>query len=142
MNVFNRVVVVVLLLTLLAGIIYVALQPAQAVQYTQTGVTSVGTFFNNAEEASRWLFAGGRISLGLAAVVLICWLLWKELKPRRPKTVKIHTEGNKQRTHHDGIGVEAARLAYRPVGRRDRVTPEVTAFGALGQREGQPGNAT
>ena len=51
MNAFNRVVVVVLLLALLTGIIYVALQPTQAVQYTQTGVSSVGTFFNNAENA-------------------------------------------------------------------------------------------
>jgi hypothetical protein len=129
MNVFNRVVVVVLLLALLAGIIYVALQPAQAVQYTQTGVTSVGTFFNNAEKASRWLFAGGRILLGLAAVVLICWLLWKELKPRRPKTVKIHTEGNSNAT----ITTESVskRLAWHIDQLADviSVTPEVTAFG-------------
>ena len=129
MNAFNRVVVVVLLLVLLAGIIYLALMPAQAVQYTQTGVTSVGNFFNAAEKASRWLFAGGRILLGLAAVMLICWLLWKELKPRRPKTVKIHTEGNSNAT----ITTESVskRLAWHIDQLADviSVTPEVTAFG-------------
>ena len=98
MNVFNRIVVVILLLALLAGIVYLALQPAQAVQYTQTGLTSVGTFFDGAEKTARWLFVGGRILLGLLAVVLICWLLWKELKPRRPKAVKIHTEGGSDAT--------------------------------------------
>jgi hypothetical protein len=129
MNVFNRIVVVVLLLALLAGIIYLALQPAQAVQYTQTGVSSVGTLFDNAARTSRWLFAGGRILLGLVSVVLICWLLWKELKPRRPKTVKIHTEGNSNAT----ITTESVskRLAWHIDQLADviSVTPEVTAFG-------------
>jgi ABC-type nickel/cobalt efflux system permease component RcnA len=129
MNVFNRIVVVVLLLALLAGIIYVALQPARAVQYTQTGVTAAGAFFANAEKSARWLYMGGRALLGLAAAVLICWLLWKELKPRRPKAVKIHTEGGSNAT----ITTESVskRLAWHIDQLADviSVTPEVTAFG-------------
>lgn len=39
MNVFNKVVVVVLLLALLAGIIYLAVMPDQAVQYMRPGRT-------------------------------------------------------------------------------------------------------
>lgn len=129
MNVFNRIVVVVLLLALLAGIVYLALQPAQAVQYTQAGLTGVGTFFDSVAQTSRWLFAGGRILLGLVAVVLICWLLWKELKPRRPRAVKIHTEGGS----HATITTESVskRLAWHIDQLADviTVTPQVTASG-------------
>jgi len=129
MNVFNKVVVVVLLLALLAGIIYLAVMPAQAVQYTQNGLTSVDTFLGNAAKTSRWLFAGGRILVGLAAVLLICWLLWKELKPRRPKAVKIHTEAGSSAT----VTTEsvAKRLAWHIDQLADviSVTPEVTATG-------------
>ena len=129
MNAFNKVVVVVLLLALLAGIIYLAVMPTQAVQYTQTGLTSVSTFLDHAAKTSRWLFAGGRILVGLAAVSLICWLLWKELKPRRPKAVKIHTEGNSNAT----VTTESVskRLAWHIDQLADviSVTPEVTATG-------------
>ena len=129
MNVFNRVVVVVLLLALLAGIVYTAVMPAQAVQYTQNGLTSVDTFFNNAARTSGWLFAGGRILAGFAAVLLICWLLWKELKPRRPKAVKIHTEGGSNAT----VTTESVskRLAWHIDQLADviTVTPEVTTAG-------------
>ena len=129
MNFFNRVVVVILLLALLAGIVYLAVAPAQAVQYTQTGLTSVSTFFNNAEKSARWLFTGGRVLLGLLLGVLICWLLWKELKPRRPKAVKIHTEGKNSAT----ITTESVskRLAWHIDQLADviSVSPEVTAFG-------------
>jgi hypothetical protein len=129
MNVFNRVVVVVLLLALLAGIVYTAVAPAQAVQYTQTGLTGVNTFFTHTASTSRWLFAGGRILVGLVAVVLICWLLWKELKPRRPKAVKVHTEAGSSAT----VTTEsvAKRLAWHIDQLADviAVTPEVTTAG-------------
>jgi len=129
MNAFNKSVVVVLLLALLAGIVYLAVMPAQAVRYTQNGVASAGTFLGNAERTSRWLFAGGRILVGLAAAALICWLLWKELKPRRPKAVKVHTEGNSNATvTTDSV---AKRLAWHIDQLADviSVTPEVTASG-------------
>ena len=163
MNVFNRVVVVVLLLALLAGIVYTAVMPAQAVQYTQNGLTSVDTFFNNAARTSGWLFAGGRILAGFAAVLLICWLLWKELKPRwqpygkagdtlffKQNAVRLAARiaaapaqggqdthrGRQQCDRHYRIRVQTAGLAHRPIGRRHHGDAGGDHCREIGQRTG------
>ena len=129
MNVFNRIVVVLLLIALLAGAILLALMPAQAVQMMQRGVTSVSNFLSSAENSAYWLFILGRVVLVVVALVLIGWLLWRELKPSRPKTVKLYTESGSKAT----ITTESVerRLAWHIDQLADviTVTPTVTAAG-------------
>jgi hypothetical protein len=98
MNVFNRIVIVLLLVALLAGAIYLALMPTQAVQSVQRGVTGISTFVSGAEESSSWAFILGRVVLAIVALVLFGWLLWRELKRSRPKAVKLYTESGSKAT--------------------------------------------
>ena len=98
MNVFNRIVVILLLLALLAAVILLAVVPIQAVQAVQRGLTGFGTFLTRAGESYYWLFMAARILITLAAVLLVGWLLWRELKRRRPKAVKLLTEGGSKAT--------------------------------------------
>ncbi len=129
MNVFNRVVVVLLLLVLLALGLLLAVAPIQAVSTTQGGLTSFAAFLARANEGYYWFFIAGRVLLGLIVAILCGWLLWKELKRRRPKAVRVHTEGGSNAT----LTTESVsrRLAWHLDQLADVIsaTPEVTPAG-------------
>lgn len=98
MNVFNRIVVILLLIALLAGAILLAVMPAQAVQMMHRGVTALSGFLSGAEGSFYWAYILARVVLAVIALLLFGWLLWRELKPSRPKAVKLSTESGSRAT--------------------------------------------
>lgn len=128
-NIFNRIVVILLLFALLALIVLVAVFPLESVTVAGNAVTAIGAFFQRAQAEALWLFTIGRILAVLLAVLIFGVLLWGELKPRRPKAVRVHTESGSQATvTTDSV---ARRLAWHIDQLADviSVTPEVTATG-------------
>jgi hypothetical protein len=129
MNIFNRIVTVLLLLLLLALVGTIVVLPTETVTAGQRGLESVGAFFAQLESAYYWLFIAGRILLAVIAVLLLGLLLWAEVRPRRPAAVRIHTEGGSQATvTADSV---ARRLAWHVDQLADviAVTPRVNARG-------------
>jgi len=128
-NIFNRIVVILLLLALLALVVLVAVFPFQAVEAVQSALTATAAFFQRAQGEALWLFTAGRILAVALAVVIFGLLLWGEVKPRRPKAVRVHTESGSQATvTTDSV---ARRLAWHIDQLADviSVTPEVIATG-------------
>lgn len=129
MNIFNRIVVILLLFAFLALVVLIAVFPFQAVETAQNALTAVGAFFQRGQTEAFWLFTLGRVLAVLVAVIVFGLLLWGELKPRRPKAVRVHTETGSQATvTTDSV---ARRLAWHIDQLADviSVTPEVTAAG-------------
>ena len=129
MNIFNRIVTVLLLLLLLALIGLVAVLPTETVAAVQRGLENTGAFLTQLESSYYWLYIAGRVILAALAVVLLGLLLWAELRPRRVQAVRIHTEGGSQATvTADSV---ARRLAWHVDQLADviSVTPKVSARG-------------
>ncbi|MGQ9491685.1 MAG: hypothetical protein ACUVR4_05705 [Anaerolineae bacterium] len=129
MNIFNRIVVVLLLFALLALILTVAVFPLEAVTIAGNALTATGAFFQRAQAEAFWLFTVGRVLAVLLAVIVFGLLLWGELKPKRPKAVQVRTEsGSRATVTTDSV---ARRLAWHIDQLADviTVTPEVTAAG-------------
>lgn len=129
MNVFNRVVVVLLVLLLLALAVLLAVFPLETLKAVQTGVGNAATFLTRLQSDYLWLYVVTRIALVLLAVLLFGLLLWGELKPRRPKAVRVLTETGSRAT------VTTESVARRLVWHIDQladviaVAPQVTASG-------------
>lgn len=129
MNIFNRIVVILLLLVFLAVAVLLAVLPLQTVATVQRGMENFGVFLSNAEKSFLWLFVAGRVLLTVVALLIFGFLLWGELRPRRPKAVKVLTETGSQ------ASVTTDSVARRLVWHIDQladvisVAPEVTASG-------------
>lgn len=129
MNVFNRIAVILLLVVFLAIAVLLAVLPLQTVATVQRAMENFGAFLGNAEKSYLWLFIGGRVLLVLVVLLIFGFLLWGEIRPRRPKAVKVITETGSQAT------VTTDSVARRLVWHIDQladvisVTPEVTANG-------------
>lgn len=129
MNIFNRVLVVLLLIALLALAVLIAVMPGQVALAVEGAMRSVRDFLANAEKTYFWLYTAGRVALVLLALVIVLPLLWGELKPRRPKAVSVLTEtGSKASVTTDSV---ARRLTWHIDQLADviSVTPNVTASG-------------
>lgn len=129
MNIFNRVLVVLLLILLLALAVLIAVLPIQTALAVESGLRNFREFLNNAEKSYFWLYTIARVALVLLALVIVLPLLWGELKPRRPKAVYVLTEtGSKASVTTDSV---ARRLAWHIDQLADviSVTPQVTASG-------------
>lgn len=129
MNIFNRIVVILLLLTLLALVILVAVFPIEAAGYAAQAIETARAFVANLETAYYALYVAGRIALIAVAVILFGLLLWAELRPRRPKAVRVQTDtGSHATVTTDSV---ARRLSWHIDQLADvvSVTPQVTAHG-------------
>ena len=129
MNIFNRIVTTLLLIILFVLTLFFAVFPSETITITQRGLENTQTVLTNAEAAYFWLYTGGRILLVVLAMIVFGLLLWGELRPRRPKAVKVHTEAGSQATvTTDSI---ARRLSWHVDQLADvvSVTPRVTAHG-------------
>jgi len=129
-NLFNRVVAVVVWLALLAGIIYLAVAPLGVL----SGVTARTSAFSEQlglwQTASPTNFLIGQIAVGLAALLLFGTLLWVELWPKRRRGVRVLTsEGG-------SVELDTQSIARRLVWHLDQlaevitVIPEVKARGS------------
>jgi hypothetical protein len=129
MNVFNRIVVILLALVLLAACLALAIFPAESVQALQRGVTGLSAFVTTADKSYHTLYMLGRVALVVLALLILGGLLVMELRRKAPGTVRVHTESGSNAT----ITAEsvAKRLAWHIDQLADviSVTPEVTARG-------------
>ncbi len=129
MNIFNRIVTLLLLGALLALVILLAVFPTQSLQVTQNGLKEAGSFLERLQANTPWLFTLIRGLTAVLAAVLLVLLLWGELRRRRPKAVRIQTESGSQAT------VTTESVARRLTWHIDQladvisVTPQVTAAG-------------
>jgi hypothetical protein len=129
MNVFNRIIVILLLLILLALAVLMAILPLETLRAAQSGLTAAATWLEQLSSRTAWLFVVGRISLVLAALILFVLFFWAEIRPRRPRAVRVATEGGSQAVvTTDSV---AQRLQWHIDQLADviSVTPEVSARG-------------
>jgi hypothetical protein len=128
-NVFNRIVTILLLLLFLVLAVVLAVFPADTVALAQRGLTNVGVLLRNLENSAFWLSLLGRVLLVLLAVVIFGLLLWAEIRPPRIKTLHVHTEaGSRAQVTADSV---SRRLAWQIDQLADvvSVTPRVTPHG-------------
>lgn len=93
MNVFNRIVVILLLLVLVVLAATLAVFPIPSLTIAQRSLGFAASFLQSFEGANFWLFVGARLALIVLALLVLGVLLWAELRPSHPKTVRVHTEG-------------------------------------------------
>lgn len=129
MNVLNRIVVLLLLLTLLALALLLAVLPLETLAAAQTGLSAAAAWLTRLQTQTAWLFVAARIALALLALVIFGLFVRAELRPRRSQAVRVRTEGGSQAVvTTDSV---ARRLQWHIDQLADviAVTPEVTARG-------------
>ena len=129
-NLFNRLVAVVVWLALLAGIVYLAVAPTRVLSDVAARMGGFAEQLTLWQTASATNFLIGQIAVGLAALLLFGTLLWIELWPKRRRGVRVHTsEGG-------SVELDTASIARRLVWHLDQlaeviaVIPEVRARGS------------
>lgn len=129
MNIFNRIVSLLLLSALLTLVVLLAVFPMESLRTAQNGLSLTSSFLERAQTDALWLFTAVRVLAVVLAVVLFALLLWGELRPRRPRAVRIHTESGSQ------ASVTTESVAKRLTWHIDQladvisVTPQVNASG-------------
>lgn len=96
MNVFNKLIVIILLLVLLVVCLTFALAPVEALATGETALRNAAGGVRNFQAAQSLLFGLARVALAVLAIVVVFPLLWQELKRRRPRAVRVVTEGGSQ----------------------------------------------
>ena len=126
MNLFNRIVLVILLLALLATALLTLVAPQAMIAGLQGVLDQLDTFpFYQIRSGAYWAFLG----IGLAVVLLCLLLLWLELRRPRRKTVQVlGVEGH---TTELGIKAMSQRLQsdLAAVADVNRVKPKVIIRG-------------
>lgn len=110
MNVFNRVVVIILAVVVLLAGAAVAAIPVQALTGVHLFFLAGAGTFSRLQESNSLLFLIGRVLLGLVCLVLVGCLLWAELRRQGPQRIKVHTQaGSQAQVTADAV---ARRLAW------------------------------
>ena len=129
MNVFNRLLAIVLLLVLLVAVVALAVTPIESVRAAQSGLARVETLRAGWDSEQHWPYLAGRAGLLLCGVAAFGYLLWREVRPRPRTAVKVHTgAGSRAVVTTDSI---ARRISWHVDQLADviAVTPRVTARG-------------
>ena len=92
MNVFNRVVTLLVLLVLLSLILFLAVFPVALVGGVARSLETAGQTFSALEQNHFWPYVVVRGALVLLAVVVFGLLFWAEIRPRHPKGVQVRTD--------------------------------------------------
>lgn len=129
MNVFNRVVMVLLIILILIGTLVAVVMPFAVIDFLIRFLETLRVALETTFATAPLLFLVGQIAVGLAAVIICGVLLVLELRRGRPATVQIVTaEGGRANIVLDSV---AMRLAYHLDQLADviSVTPRVRAKG-------------
>jgi hypothetical protein len=129
MNVFNRIVTILLLIGLAALVVLLGVNPQGTLAAMQNALTAAQTFLTDLEASQRWVLILLRILIPLAVLVLLGWLLWREVRPRRVQVVRVRTEAGSQGTV--SLDSVSRRLAWHIDQLADVITvqPKVTPHG-------------
>ncbi len=117
MNVFNKLVVIILLLVLLALSLMLALFPAQTLQSISAAFARAAGWVQTLQANQPLLYALGRVGLAVVAILVVLPLLWQQIKRRRPRAVRVVTETGSQASVTTDSVAAAPGMAHRPVGR-------------------------
>ncbi len=110
MNVFNKLIVIILLLVLLAVCLLLALAPVEALRSAENGLGVAAKWVSDFQFRQPLLFGIGRVALAVLAIVVVFPLLWQEIRRRRPRAVRVVTEsGSNASVTTDSV---ARRLAW------------------------------
>ena len=90
-NAFNRIVVVVLWLMLLAAIGYTTVYPDRAFTAVVASLSMAQEFLRVQQQANSMNFLIGQVAAGTVAVLIFGSLLWLELWPHRQRGVRMRT---------------------------------------------------
>ena len=127
MNVFNKIIVILLLVVLLALSILLALSPVDTLRTLQTAMGNAAEWVRSFSLRQPVLYALGRVGLAVLGIVVVLPLLWQQIKPRRPKAVRVVTEsGSQAAVTTDAV---ARRLAWHIDQLADVVSVEPTVTG-------------
>ncbi|NPA91208.1 MAG: alkaline shock response membrane anchor protein AmaP [Chloroflexi bacterium] len=129
MNVFNRIIVILLILFLLIGILLFAWNPFWVLDMVQNASQQAYTFLSEFYTTSPYLFRLGQIALAIGAALILGTWLGLEIRRKKPPTVEVTTpEGQKAKILVDSV---AMRLAYHLDQLADviNVTPHVRGKG-------------
>ncbi len=110
MNVFNKLVVIILLLVLLALSLLLALFPIQTLQSISIAFSRAAAWAQTFQANQPVLFGLARVGLAVLGLAVVLPLLWQQLKRRRPRAVHVVTEsGSSASVNTDAV---ARRLAW------------------------------
>ncbi len=127
-NLFNRLVAVVVWLALLAGIIYLAAAPVGTFTTVSARMDAFAEQLTLWQAANATNFLIGQIAVGLAALLLFGTLLWVELWPKRKRGVRVHTsEGG-------SVELDTASIARRLAWHLDQLAEVITVFPSVKAR--------
>ena len=90
-NAFNRIVVVVLWLLLLAGIGYTTIFPDSTITALLGSLSLARNFLRVQQQANSMNFLIGQVAVGIVVVFIFGTLLWLELWPHRQRGVRMKT---------------------------------------------------
>ena len=128
-NAFNRIVVVVLWLILLAAIGYTTVYPDRALTAVVGSLLMAQEFLLLQQQANSMNFLIGQVAAGTVAVLIFGSLLWLELWPHRQRGVRMRTmKGSSVELDTDSI---ARRLSWHLDQLADVITvlPDVKSRG-------------
>jgi hypothetical protein len=129
-NVFNKLIVIILLLVLLALCILLALMPVETLRTLQTAMGNAAQWVTTFQAQQPFLFSLARVGLAVLGIAIVLPLLWQQVKPRRPKAVRVVTEsGTQAAVTTDAV---ARRLAWHLDQLADVVAVEPTVTGGRG----------
>lgn len=131
MNVFNRILVVLLLVAALLLAVLLAVFPLQVIATGQRGLATAGESLQAIAGSQSVLFIVGRVALVLAAIIIFGLLLLAEVRVPRPKAARVQTrEGTFAEVTADSV---ARRLTWHIDQLADviSVVPQVTPRGRM-----------
>jgi hypothetical protein len=95
-NVFNKMVVIILLLVLLALSLLLALAPVETLRALQAAMGNAAQWATSLQLRQPLLFSLGRVALAVLGILITVPLIWQEIRRRRPKAVRVITESGTQ----------------------------------------------
>ena len=128
-NTFNRIVVVLLWLLMLAAIGYITIFPDAAFTALVERLSVAKEMLRVQQEVNDGYFLIGQVAVGILAVIVFGGLLWLELWPHRQRGVRVRTvKGSSVELDTDSI---ARRLSWHLDQLADVITvfPEVRSRG-------------
>lgn len=88
MNVFNRLVVIVLLFVVIVLVAIVVMAPRESMRAGAVTFDWLQQQASDYTQNDRLLFAAGRVTVGGLAVLLALFVIWMELRRPRKKTIR------------------------------------------------------
>ena len=129
MNIFNRFILVLLLLGLILALTVVLIFPDQILTVVGQFLVDWGQYFAWVDQQQRLLRLGSSIGIAVIADLILALLIYLEIKPKRKRFIKVEqVSGGKATVSLDSI---VRQLLYRldPLPGVVKVTPSISPKG-------------